>query len=41
MRVHVFITETHNGHAFMMSINESKIHKRVHVTMHSLALFWY
>ena len=35
-RVH----KTHNGHAFMISMNESKIYKRVHVTMYSFALFW-
>ena len=36
MRVH----KTHNGHAFMISMNESKIYKRVHVTMYSFVLFW-
>ena len=37
-RVH----KTHNGHAFMISMNESKIHnvyKRVHVTVYILVLF--
>ena len=34
-RVH----KIHNGHAFMISMNESKIYKRVRVTMNSLALF--
>ena len=32
-RVH----KTHNVHAFMISMNESKIYKRVHVTVYILA----
>ena len=35
-RVH----KTHNGHTFMISMNERKIYKHVHVTMYSFALFW-
>ena len=34
-RVH----KTHNGHAFMISMNESKVYKRVHVTVYILVLF--
>ena len=34
------IYKTHNGPAFMISMNESKIYKRVHVTVCILALFF-
>ena len=34
------VYKTHNGHAFMISMNGSKICKHVHVPVYSTYLFW-